>query len=45
MSSQTAEFGLLFVSWVVAFLLGKELQSGFRAWRARAAENPVRRDE
>jgi len=28
-----AQIGLLLVGWVVAFLLGKELQSGFLQWR------------
>ena len=27
--------GLLMVAWVVAFMLGKELQTGFTQWRAR----------
>jgi hypothetical protein len=27
-----AQFGLLLVGWVVAFMLGKELQSGFVQW-------------
>jgi hypothetical protein len=29
-----AQVGLLLVGWVVAFLLGKELQAGFAQWRA-----------
>jgi len=29
------EVGLLLVGWVVAFLLGKELQNGFAQWRDR----------
>jgi hypothetical protein len=28
-----AQIGLLLVGWVVAFLLGKELQAGFVQWR------------
>jgi len=28
-----AQIGLLVVGWVVAFLLGKELQGGFVQWR------------
>ena len=28
-----AQIGLLLVGWVVAFLLGKELQTGFLQWR------------
>ena len=27
--------GLLVVAWVLAFLLGKELQTGFTQWRTR----------
>jgi hypothetical protein len=27
------QIGLLFAGWVVAFLLGKELQAGFLQWR------------
>ena len=27
--------GLLMVAWVAAFMLGKELQTGFTQWRAR----------
>jgi hypothetical protein len=30
-----AQLGLLLVGWVVAFLLGKELQTGFRQWRTQ----------
>jgi hypothetical protein len=29
------QYGLLLAAWVVAFLLGKELQTGFAQWRAR----------
>ena len=28
-----AQIGLLLIGWVVAFLLGKELQAGFLQWR------------
>jgi hypothetical protein len=38
MPTETLEFILLLSGWVVAFLLGKELQTGFRLWRLRAAE-------
>jgi hypothetical protein len=34
------EFGLLLSGWVVAFLLGKELQAGFRQWRAARTGQP-----
>jgi hypothetical protein len=30
-----AQYGLLLIGWVAAFMLGKECQSGFAAWRAR----------
>lgn len=29
-----AQIALLFVGWIVAFMLGKELQSGFAQWQA-----------
>ena len=29
-----AQAALLFVGWIVAFMLGKELQSGFAQWQA-----------
>ena len=44
MSPETLEFLLLLSGWIVAFLLGKELQTGFRIWRTRAAEQRVDRD-
>ena len=46
MSFETVEFLLLLSGWVVAFLLGRELQTGFRQWRLRAAEQraETRRD-
>jgi hypothetical protein len=37
------EFLLLLVGWVVAFLLGRELQTGFRLWRVRTSEERGRR--
>jgi hypothetical protein len=30
-----AQYALLLVGWLAAFLLGKELQGGFAAWRER----------
>ena len=45
MSVETLEFVLLLSGWVVAFLLGRELQTGFRLWRLRAAEQHTRRPE
>ncbi len=46
MSVETLEFLLLLSGWIVAFLLGRELQTGYRLWRLRAAEQrtPTRRD-
>ena len=41
MPPEALEFGLLLSGWIVAFLLGRELQNGFTQWRTRAAENPV----
>jgi hypothetical protein len=38
MSIETVEFLLLLFGWVVAFLLGRELQIGYRQWRLRGAE-------
>lgn len=29
------QYGLLIAAWIMAFLLGKELQAGFAQWRAR----------
>jgi hypothetical protein len=45
MSVETVEFLLLLCGWIVAFLLGRELQTGYRQWRLRAAEQrATRRD-
>ena len=44
MSVEALEFVLLLSGWIVAFLLGKELQTGFRLWRTRTAEQRARRD-
>ena len=44
MPVETIEFLLLLSGWVVAFLLGKELQTGFRQWRTRVAEERTPRD-
>jgi hypothetical protein len=44
MPVETLEFLLLLSGWVVAFLLGRELQTGFRQWRMRTAEQRARRD-
>ena len=45
MPVETFEFVLLLSGWVVAFLLGRELQSGFRQWRLRTAEQRARIDD
>jgi hypothetical protein len=37
MSNETLEFLLLLSGWVVVFLLGHELQTGFRQLRQKAA--------
>ena len=42
---ETLEFVLLLTGWVVAFLLGRELQTGFRQWRLRTAEQRARIDD
>jgi hypothetical protein len=34
--------GLVFVGWVVAFLLGKQLQTGYAAWCERNSPRPPR---
>lgn len=45
MPIEMLEFLLLLSGWVVAFLLGRELQTGFRLWRVRTAEQrPPRKD-
>jgi hypothetical protein len=44
MPIETIEFILLLSGWIVAFLLGRELQVGFRQWRLRAAEQRARRN-
>ena len=45
MPPETFEFLLLLAGWVVAFLLGRELQTGFRLWRLRTAEQRTRRPD
>jgi len=44
MSVETLEFLLLLSGWIVAFLLGRELQTGYRLWRLRTAEQRARHD-
>jgi hypothetical protein len=38
MSADTLQISLAVVGWIVAFLLGKELASGYSLWKARRAE-------
>jgi len=45
MSPETLEFLLLLSGWIVAFLLGRELQIGFRQWRLRTADQRTRRPD
>lgn len=45
MSFETLEFLLLLGGWIVAFLLGRELQTGYRLWRLRATEERATRHE
>jgi hypothetical protein len=45
MPAETLEFLLLLSGWVVAFLLGRELQTGFRQWRLRTADQRARRQD
>ena len=45
MSTESLEFLLLLSGWVVAFLLGRELQIGIRLWRLKAAEQRARHED
>jgi len=45
MSVETLEFLLLLSGWIVAFLLGRELQTGYRLWRLRGAEQRTQRND
>jgi uncharacterized membrane protein required for colicin V production len=45
MPVETLEFGLLLAGWIVAFLLGKELHTGYSQWRTRTVKSPNRRGE
>lgn len=45
MPIETLEFLLLLTGWIIAFLLGRELQTGFHAWRLRTAEERTRRPD
>jgi hypothetical protein len=37
MAPEIVQFGLLLSGWIVSFLLGKELYSGYLQWRTRSA--------
>ena len=45
MSVETLEFLLLLSGWIVAFLLGRELQTGYRQWRLRIGDQRARRED
>jgi len=45
MPVETLEFVLLLSGWVIAFLLGRELQTAFRQGRLRTAEQRARTDD
>jgi hypothetical protein len=45
MSVEVLELALLLGGWLVAFLLGRELQTGFHQWRVRTAEQRSRRED
>jgi hypothetical protein len=45
MTVETLEFLLLLSGWIVTFLLGRELQTGYRQWRLRAAEQRARTED
>ncbi len=45
MTVETLEFLLLLSGWIVAFLLGRELQTGYRQWRLRTAEQRARQED
>jgi hypothetical protein len=45
MSVEMLEFLLLLSGWIVAFLLGRELQTGYRQWRLRVADQRTRTED
>jgi hypothetical protein len=45
MPTETLQLALSLAGALVAFLLGRELATGYRQWRSRPAENPIRRDD
>jgi hypothetical protein len=42
MRADPVVLGLAFAGWVVAFLLGKQLQTGYAAWCERNSSRPPR---
>ena len=45
MSVETLEFLLMLSGWIVIFLLGRELRTGYVQWRAYQAEQRTRRED
>jgi hypothetical protein len=45
MSTETLQILLAVAGWVVAFLLGTQLATGYSVWRARRAEQPTSRED
>jgi hypothetical protein len=45
MSAEMIQIALAMLGWIVAFLLGKELATGYSQWRARRAERAASRDD
>jgi hypothetical protein len=45
MSMETIQILLAVAGWIVAFLLGKELATGYSLWRAGRAERPISRED
>jgi hypothetical protein len=45
MSVEVLELVLLLAGWIVAFLLGRELQTGYQEWRVRTAEQRSRHED
>ncbi len=43
MPLEAMQFGLLLSGWVVAFMLGRELHTGYSQWRARVASGTISR--
>jgi hypothetical protein len=43
MTPELTQIWLAVLGWLVAFLLGKELATGYVQWRARRRDDPSRR--